>query len=158
MNKLIPVALISGLLLAGCASSGSSETQASTPPPPPTQPAEAPKPAPVPMPSENVVYFEFDSTALNDTGRKVIAAYGRYLSANPSVRVRLEGHTDERGSREYNVGLGERRAVAVQQQLLSAGASARQLSVTSFGEERPAATGSNASAWAKNRRVEIVRQ
>jgi peptidoglycan-associated lipoprotein len=112
----------------------------------------------VPMPSENVVYFEFDSTALNDAGRKVIAAYGRYLAANPSVRVRLEGHTDERGSREYNVGLGERRAVAVQQQLLSAGASARQLSVTSFGEERPAATGSNASAWAKNRRVEIVRQ
>jgi peptidoglycan-associated lipoprotein len=105
-----------------------------------------------------VVYFEFDSTALNDAGRKVIAAYGRYLAANPSVRVRLEGHTDERGSREYNVGLGERRAVAVQQQLLSAGASARQLSVTSFGEERPAATGSNASAWAKNRRVEIVRQ
>lgn len=158
MNKLIPAALISALMLAGCASSGSRDAQETPPPPPPTQPAEAPKPAPVPMPSENVVYFDFDSTALNDAGRKVIAAYGRYLAANPSARVRLEGHTDERGSREYNVGLGERRAVAVQQQLLSAGASARQLSVTSYGEERPAATGSNAAAWAKNRRVEIVRQ
>lgn len=105
----------------------------------------------------NVVYFEFDSTEVNDSGRAVIAATAEYLSGNPSARVRLEGHADERGTREYNVGLGERRANAVMQSLVAGGASASQISITSYGEERPAASGGDESAWALNRRVEVIR-
>jgi peptidoglycan-associated lipoprotein len=78
------------------------------------------------------------------------------LAANPTVRVRLEGHTDERGSREYNIGLGERRAQAVRRALLLQGATETQLSTVSYGAERPVAAGSNEAAWAQNRRVEIV--
>jgi peptidoglycan-associated lipoprotein len=86
----------------------------------------------------------------------IVAAHARYLAANPTVRVRLEGHTDERGSREYNIGLGERRAQAVRRALLLQGATETQLSTVSYGAERPAAAGSNEAAWAQNRRVEIV--
>ena len=77
------------------------------------------------------------------------------LQSNPGAQVRLEGHADERGSREYNIGLGERRSQAVRRLLLIQGASAAQISTVSFGEERPAADGSSESAWAQNRRVEI---
>lgn len=105
----------------------------------------------------NVVYFEFDSIEISESGRSVVAAAGQYLSSRPAAKVRLDGHADERGTREYNVGLGERRANAVMQALVAAGASAGQISVTSYGEERPAASGHDESSWALNRRVEIVR-
>jgi len=105
----------------------------------------------------NVIYFEFDSTEVTDAGRAVIAATAQYLAANPASRARLEGHADERGTREYNVGLGERRANAVLQALINAGVGASQMSVTSYGEERPAASGNDESAWALNRRVEVIR-
>lgn len=107
--------------------------------------------------TQNVVYFEFDSAALSADGLKVVEVYGGYLAANPAMRVRLEGHTDERGTREYNISLGERRSVAVEQALLRAGATPSQLSVVSYGEERPVAPGSDEADWARNRRVEIVR-
>ena len=87
---------------------------------------------------------------------QVVAAHAKYLAAHPSQRVRLEGHTDERGSREYNIGLGERRAQAVRRAMLLQGAVEGQISTVSFGEERPAVTGHDEEAWAKNRRVEIV--
>jgi peptidoglycan-associated lipoprotein len=103
-----------------------------------------------------VVYFEFDSSEVRSTGVEVVAAHARYLAANPATRVRLEGHTDERGSREYNIGLGERRAQAVRRALMLQGALDGQLSTVSYGEERPAAAGHDEEAWAKNRRVEIV--
>ena len=105
---------------------------------------------------ERTVYFEFDSVDLDTTGQTTIARVGRYLAANPTARVRLEGHADERGTREYNVGLSERRANAVQSALMGAGATAAQLSLVSYGEERPADPGHDESAWAKNRRVEII--
>ncbi len=108
--------------------------------------------------TQNVVYFEFDSAELSADGARVVEVYGGYLAANPAMKVRLEGHTDERGTREYNIGLGERRAVSVEQALLRAGATPSQLSVVSYGEERPVAVGSSESDWAQNRRVEIVRQ
>ena len=107
---------------------------------------------------DNKVYFDFDSTNINDAGKRVVSAYGKYLADHSSTKLRLEGHGDERGTREYNVGLGERRAKAVQEALTAAGASAAQLSVVSFGEERPADPGHDEAAWAKNRRVEIVKQ
>jgi len=103
-----------------------------------------------------VVYFDFDSSEVRGTGVEVVAAHARYLAANPATRVRLEGHTDERGSREYNIGLGERRAQAVRRALMLQGALDGQISTVSYGEERPAAAGHDEEAWAKNRRVEIV--
>lgn len=108
------------------------------------------------LPSGNVLYFEFDSSDLKPEGATLAEAWAQYLAANPNAKVRLEGHADERGTREYNVGLGERRANAVLQTLTSRGVSERQLTVSSFGEERPVAAGHDEATWAQNRRVEIV--
>ena len=85
------------------------------------------------------IYFDFDSSEIKGEGPAIVAAHARYLASNPTVRVRLEGHTDERGSREYNIGLGERRAQAVRRALLLQGATETQLSTVSYGAERPAA-------------------
>src|SRR6516162_4494738 len=106
--------------------------------------------------AKRTVYFDFDSSEIKGEGTDVVAAHAKYLAANPSTRVRLEGHTDERGSREYNIGLGERRAQAVRRALLLQGAADAQISTVSYGEERPAVPGHDEAAWAKNRRVEIV--
>jgi peptidoglycan-associated lipoprotein len=109
------------------------------------------------MPSGNVLYFEFDSSELSQADQTLVQAWGAYLAANPGMKGRLEGHTDERGTREYNVALGERRANAVLQALTSRSVSERQLGISSFGEERPVAMGHDESAWSQNRRVEIVK-
>ncbi len=103
-----------------------------------------------------LVYFGFDQSEVATDYLDMLAAHGRYLASHPDARVRLEGHTDERGSREYNIGLGERRAQAVRQILLLQGAAANQLSTVSYGEERPAVLGSDEEAWSLNRRVELV--
>jgi peptidoglycan-associated lipoprotein len=103
-----------------------------------------------------IVYFEYDRFDVKPDYEAVLQAHGRYLSGNPGARVRLEGHGDERGSREYNIGLGEKRAQAVKQVLLLQGASADQLATVSYGEERPAVVGSDDEAWSLNRRVELV--
>jgi peptidoglycan-associated lipoprotein len=106
--------------------------------------------------ARRTIYFDFDSSEIRGEGTEIVAAHARNLAGGQAGRVRLEGHTDERGSREYNIGLGERRAQAVRRALLLQGASESQLSTVSYGEERPAAAGSDESAWAQNRRVEIV--
>lgn len=103
-----------------------------------------------------IIYFEYDRFDVKSEYNAVLQAHGRYLSANPVSRVRLEGHADERGSREYNIGLGEKRAQAVRNVLLLQGAASDQISTVSFGEERPAVTGDDEEAWTLNRRVEIV--
>lgn len=108
------------------------------------------------MLAKRTVYFDFDSSEIRGEGTEIVAAHAKHLAATPAARVRLEGHTDERGSREYNIGLGERRAQAVRRALLLQGATDAQLSTVSYGEERPAAAGSDEAAWTKNRRVEIV--
>ena len=108
------------------------------------------------MLAKRTIYFDFDNSEIKGEGTDIVAAHAKYLAANPTARVRLEGNTDERGSREYNIGLGERRAQAVRRALLLQGASDAQLSTVSYGEERPAAAGHDETAWAKNRRVEIV--
>ena len=105
---------------------------------------------------KRIVYFDFDSSEIKGEGTDIVAAHAKYLAGHANTRVRLEGHTDERGSREYNVGLGERRAQAVRRALLLQGASDPQISTVSYGEERPAVPGHDEAAWAKNRRVEIV--
>jgi peptidoglycan-associated lipoprotein len=106
--------------------------------------------------ARRIIYFDFDSSEIKGEGPGIVAAHAKYLAANPTVHVRLEGHTDERGSREYNIGLGERRAQSVRRALLLQGATESQLSTVSYGAERPAAAGSNEAAWQQNRRVEIV--
>jgi peptidoglycan-associated lipoprotein len=106
--------------------------------------------------SKKVVYFDFDSSSINDEDSAIIKAHAGYLSQHPDIKITLEGHTDERGTREYNIGLGERRANAVKQMMLLSGVSAQQIATVSYGEERPAALGHDESAWHLNRRVEIV--
>ena len=96
------------------------------------------------------------SSEINGEGQAVVDGWAAYLSANGSAKVRLEGHCDERGTREYNVALGERRANAVLQALASRGVSERQIGVSSFGEERPVAQGHDDAAWQQNRRVEVA--
>ena len=105
-----------------------------------------------------VIYFDFDSSEIRPEFVSVIAAHAHALARNASIRVRLEGHTDERGSPEYNIGLGERRAQAVRRALLLQGVAESQVATVSYGEERPAVTGQTEAAWAKNRRVEFVYQ
>ncbi len=103
-----------------------------------------------------IFYFEFDSSDLPAQYDPILDAHARYLVKNPAARIKLEGHTDERGTREYNIGLGERRALAVRRALLLRGATRSQLLVVSFGEEQPAALGATEAAWKQNRRVELV--
>ncbi|MDP2323149.1 MAG: peptidoglycan-associated lipoprotein Pal [Gammaproteobacteria bacterium] len=103
-----------------------------------------------------IIFFDFDRFDVKPEYNQILQAHGRYLSANPTSRVRLEGHADERGSREYNIGLGEKRAQAVRNVLLLQGTVTDQIATVSFGEERPAVIGSDEEAWSLNRRVEIV--
>lgn len=178
MRKWIPVfVVLSALAVAGCASRRAAEP----PPPDPNTQAGADAGAttsgaeidgaaagdaeagsdvlPGPMGeqlSKRIVYFDYDRDELRPGDAAIVSAHGRYLADNPNVRVRLEGHTDERGTREYNIGLGERRSQAVRRALLLQGVTETQLSTVSYGEERPAAAGSDEDAWAQNRRVEIV--
>jgi peptidoglycan-associated lipoprotein len=102
-----------------------------------------------------VVYFDFDESELRAEYADLLARHANRLANNSRLNVRLEGHADERGSREYNIGLGERRSQAVRRMLLIQGAAAEQISTVSFGEERPAALGSDEESYALNRRVEI---
>ncbi len=102
------------------------------------------------------VYFAFDSSAVDDESRSIIEAHANYLAANPQVKVVLEGHTDERGTREYNLALGERRAQAVERMMRTLGVAAARIKASSYGEEKPVATGHDESSWRLNRRVEIL--
>ncbi len=106
--------------------------------------------------ASRVVYFSLDSTEIADADRDVLAAHAALLAANPSVSITLGGHADERGSREYNIGLGDRRAQAVRRLLEFQGAAPDQLRTVSYGEEKPAVMGHDESAWRMNRRVELV--
>lgn len=101
------------------------------------------------------VYFDYDSFAVRDDARPVIDAHARRLSGNANLKMVVEGHTDDRGSREYNLALGQKRAEAVVKSLTLLGGRSGQLEAVSFGMERPAVTGSDESAWAKNRRAEL---
>ena len=105
---------------------------------------------------ENILYFAYDSDEMDADLLPIVQQWADYMAAHPKAKVRLEGHADERGTPEYNVALGERRAKAVRVALIKRGVKAEQISIVSFGEERPAAAGHDESAWQKNRRVELV--
>lgn len=144
--------------------------------PPPPEPAPPARPAPVDtgvldprdfsdprnldnpesLLNQRVIYFEFDRATVRPQFQPIVQAHAQYLRANSSARVILEGHADERGSREYNLGLGERRGNSVFDLLDAQGVSARQIDVVSYGEERPVCRQSDEDCWQRNRRTEIV--
>lgn len=103
-------------------------------------------------------YFDFDTSEIKPEARDVLIAHAQYLASHPDQHVRLEGHADERGTKEYNLALGERRANAVERFLIVNGASRDQIETVSYGEEKPAVMGTGESVWAQNRRVELIFQ
>jgi len=135
--------------LVGC-SSGSKKPVEDTTNVGTSAPVQAVEEAPL----TNVVYFDFDQYTLTAETRAVLLAHAEKLKGS-SMAVRLEGHADERGSREYNMALGEKRANAVRDFLVTQGVNGSSLEVVSFGEERPVATGHDEASWSQNRRVEI---
>jgi peptidoglycan-associated lipoprotein len=166
MKKFVSIALVLGsiVLLASCGTKPEEQ-----PPPPPAQTTDT-SAADTPsatdetatqgpsgeLLSKRIVYFDYDSAEIRADSQSVVAAHARYLATAPAQKVRLEGHADERGSREYNIGLGERRGQSVRRALLLQGVAEVQLTTVSYGEERPAVAGSDEQAYAANRRVEIV--
>jgi len=108
--------------------------------------------------ASRIIYFEYDSARINDDSLALLEAHGIFIAENSNVSVRLEGHTDERGSREYNIALGDRRAQSVRRLLLFQGASSDQIETVSYGEEIPAVVAHSEEAWQQNRRVELVYQ
>lgn len=166
MKNFIPVAalLATVVMLAGCPTK---PPEVEAPPPAPTPTATTEEPSATvndtdaagpsgELLSKRIVYFDFDSSAIRADSRSVVDAHARYLAGNPAQKVRVEGHADERGSREYNIGLGERRGQSVRQALLLQGVAEAQMTTVSYGEERPAVAGSDEQAYAANRRVEII--
>ena len=105
--------------------------------------------------SKRSVYFDYDSNVVKDEFRNLVQAHARFLADNKSRHVRIEGNCDERGSREYNLALGQRRAEAVKRTMTVLGASDASIETTSFGEEKPVATGHDEQSWAQNRRADI---
>ncbi len=154
--------------LAACARDVREEPTAPEPPPPPPPPVEVDRldprdftdprnlDNPDSLLNQRNVYFEFDRSNVRAQYMPIVEAHAAFIRANPSARVILEGHTDERGSREYNLGLGERRGTSVRDLMVGAGVPARQLEVVSFGEERPVCRESNEDCWQRNRRTTIV--
>jgi peptidoglycan-associated lipoprotein len=108
-----------------------------------------------PTAAARIVYFDFDSFTIKDEYRPMIDANAKVLSTLKTKRIMIEGHTDERGGREYNLALGQKRAESVARAMALLGVSENQIEAVSFGKERPAAQGSDEAAWAKNRRAEI---
>ncbi len=106
--------------------------------------------------SKRSIYFEFDSFVVEDKYKAQIDAHARYLSANRSAKVTLQGHTDERGSREYNIALGQKRADAVKRAMTLMGVQEVVIETVSYGKEKPKREGHDEAAWAENRRVDIV--
>ncbi len=104
----------------------------------------------------NTVYFSYDSAALDGNSQATLYRQAAFLNGNPSLTVTIEGHCDERGTREYNLALGERRAAAARDYLLAQGVDPARIKVISYGKERPAMAGSNEESWAKNRRAATV--
>lgn len=174
LPKLMVVVLPALLVLNGCETTGEAEEDqgavaggAATEQPeatPAAVPETTAEPAPEPekdpleegLLATRVVYFEFDSSAIADDYMPLLRAHAEYLSSNSGTTITIEGHADERGTREYNIALGERRADAVRRVLMANGASANQIKIVSYGEERPAVLGHDESAWSKNRRAELM--
>jgi peptidoglycan-associated lipoprotein len=164
MKKLL-ISILLANLLAACASQKPVEPEAVAPEPAPV--VEAPAPAPAPMVevdplndpnsllAKRSTYYPFDVSAVQDADKPMVQAHANYLRDHPNRKVRLEGNCDERGSNEYNLGLGNRRAGGVKQMLLLGGARASQIETVSYGEEKPRCSDHNEACWKQNRRTDI---
>jgi len=153
ISNLALVAVAATLLLVGC---GPKKEVSSAPKVATTQTAEMETTTTqAPRPSANAVYFAFDKSDLNASSRMVLDEYAAWLSSN-DVNILIEGHCDERGSREYNLALGQRRADSVRGYLIGQGVSASRFDTVSYGEERPVCGGTGEACWAQNRRAEIL--
>jgi peptidoglycan-associated lipoprotein len=130
---------------------------AEVPPPAPAPPAPAPEPAEEAMKFENI-RFDFDKAFIREDAKPILQAVAAYLKKNPGAKILIEGHCDERGTSEYNVALGDRRAHAARKYLEGLGVQGSRLSTISYGEERPLDPGHDEAAWAKNRRAAFVLQ
>ncbi len=106
--------------------------------------------------SKRSIYFDYDSFVVRDEFKPLVEAHAKYLQRNPSAKMTVQGHTDERGSREYNIALGQKRADAVKRMLILLGATEVQVETVSFGKEKPKNLGHDEAAWAENRRVDIL--
>ncbi len=179
MRKVVMTLVMLGVL-AGCSSTPTKEQEgAAVEERKPTTSQATPKPAdkgmstkpletktvtvdplkdPANILSKRSVFFDYDSNLVKDEFKPLITAHAKYLGQHPSTHVTIQGNTDERGSREYNIALGQRRADAVKQMLQLLGAGASQIETVSFGEEKPRNEGHDESAWAQNRRADIVYQ
>ncbi|MEO8803339.1 MAG: peptidoglycan-associated lipoprotein Pal [Rudaea sp.] len=161
--RVLLTAVVASTLLAACAGKNTKPTQEQTPVAENTTPA-ATNTGKYTVDSldtdsclrQRVVYFDFNRSEIRPEFQAAVACHAAYLQQFPGARVTLEGNADERGTREYNLGLGERRGNALSSALSAAGASSSQLNVVSYGEERPVCKEHNESCWQKNRRVEIV--
>jgi len=171
MNKrfVTVILLASATTLAACAKKAPEELP---PPPSTTAPATGPAPAPAPTPTgptvgsqahfedavngQNVIFFDTDRFNIDSVDAAALQAQAQYLSRYPQIRITVEGHADERGTREYNLALGERRANSAKNYLVSIGVNADRISTVSYGKERPVALASTPEAWAQNRRAVSV--
>jgi len=165
MKKFL-VSIILVNLLAACASQKPVEPEAAAPAPAPVV-EEAPAPAPVPVVevdplndpnsllAKRSTYYPFDVSVVQEADKPAVQAHAKYLSEHPNRTVRLEGNCDERGSNEYNLGLGNRRANGVKQMLLLGGARESQIQTVSYGEEKPRCSDHNEACWKQNRRTDI---
>src|SRR5450756_2155207 len=166
MKKLV-ISIVLVNLLAACASEKTKAPAAPVPPPVVTAPAPEAAPAPAPVVevdslndpasilAKRSVYYPFDVSAVQDADKPIVVAHAKYLSEHPDRNVRVEGNADERGSNEYNLALGQRRADGVNQMLVLGGAKASQIETVSYGEEKPKATGHDEASWSQNRRSDI---
>jgi peptidoglycan-associated lipoprotein len=162
------VALALLVLVAGCSKKAGQEAPATTPPPavqpasnpPPTTPQEQPAPAPAEPATQNWqdAYFDYDKSDLRDDARAALDADAKMLSDHANAAITIEGHCDERGTPEYNLALGERRANAAKDYLVAHGVDGSRIETISYGEERPFATGHDEASWAQNRRAHLVQK
>ncbi len=157
-NIILAAMAAAAMLLAGCSTTKHEVAAASdSTKPAATQQSVAPVTAPLAVkPSTNSVYFAFDRSDLDAAARATLDAYAEWLNANNSINITIEGNCDERGSREYNLALGQRRADSIRDYLSTRGVSAARVDTVSFGEERPVCKGTGEACWAQNRRGDIV--
>jgi peptidoglycan-associated lipoprotein len=166
MNKIL-ISIVLANLLVACASEKPKEPEAA-----PAPVVETPAPAAAPAPvvavdplndptsilAKRSAYFPFDVSAVQEDDKAMLEAHGKYLSEHPDRKVRVEGNCDERGSSEYNLGLGQRRADSVKKMLILSGAKASQIETVSYGKEKPVCTEHNEACWKQNRRADIKYQ
>ena len=159
-------------LMAGCASQSTQESEPAPAPAPSMSSGASSQATPsaatprgtasgygtrtVSMPRARSVYYEYDRSEIKDDGVKTIDANAQYLREHPEVKVKVEGNADERGSAEYNLALGQRRADAVSKRMTILGISSDRIETVSFGKEKPKSTGHDEQAWSENRRSDIV--